>query len=136
MAFSLSTEVLWNSIHGKSFDDQTLLNNALAECKISWSSKGRTIRNDSMDGVCNNGLKVTVLPYSNICRTSCDKILKGDERTRQKLYVWHQLTRKSGKKKLKAAASANIWFLHWNKTGNPPNSLKGTEWLASLATGT
>ena len=105
-------------------DDQTLLNNALMKCMIKWS--GKNIATTPIDGQCQNGLKVTVLPLSQICRNCTDK----------NSYVWHQLSEKKNSKKLSTAKKDDLWFLRkdWKLYSHNSKSLKGNEWLASIST--
>ena len=94
-------------------------------------SQNKSIQRDIITGNCVDGLRVTVLPYSVICRTHCSAVLH-DKVASKDLYVWHLLSFKTGNSKIKAALKSNVWFLKANAT-NSSSSLKGTEWLASLA---
>ena len=126
MLFFLA-ESLWNSIKGDSFDDQALLNRALDHFNITWAGESKAISNTTVDGVCSNGLRVTALPFSYVCRKSC----RERDMDRKQLYVWHKLTRKEGWMKERGAMAAHVWFL---KSVMPVNSLTGITWLNSITT--
>ena len=113
-------------------DDQILLNTALNNCHIQWQSRGRDIHNHPIDGQCDNGLRVTVLPHSNICRYKCDA---SDQQGMSGVYVWHRLSKKSGSIKKFTAKESKVWFLRddWNTLSNADKSLKDVEWLSALS---
>ena len=126
-------ETLWNSIHANSYDDQRLLNHAVDRLNMTWDNHSKaSIQNTIVNGVSSNGLRVTVLPFSYICRTSCSKIMAW-EIARKELYVWHELTLKRGGIKEKAAITAHVWFL---KSAMPVNALTGINWLTSITSPT
>ena len=103
------------------------MNTALENFGVVWDTNDTAaIQNTAVNGVCNNGLKVTALPFSHICRSTCKKIM-ASETTRKELYVWHKLSNKQGDAKEAAAVEANLWFL---KTVNTP---RGIDWLTSIA---
>lgn len=129
----LSTELLWESIRGDTRDDQVLLNYALKACHIQWQANGRSITNQSITGQCHNtGLKVTVLPLSEICRYKCGK---------EGFHVWHRNTKKVGSVKKTTAKEGGHWYLrdNWRSLNSVVRRkdigklLKGTNWLTLIS---
>lgn len=120
--------MLWESITGDTSDDQVLLNYALKACNIQWQANGKKIANQSITGQCHNtGLKVTVLPQSEICRYNCGK---------EGFYVWHRLTNKKGNIKRKTAKESGRWYLrdNWRSLRRKDTGkLKDTDWLTSIS---
>lgn len=119
----------------KTVDDQKMLNYALKECGIKWQVNGKSIKTQPIDGQCHNGPRVTLLPHTDICRRCGNNSVSGGS---GRVYVWHQLTKKSGSAKIRVAKEGNVWFLKSNwmarsKQTTPPGILKGIEWLVSLS---
>ena len=87
------------------FDDQVNINNAFNNCNISWMNN---TDNDVVTGECVDdklqGLRVTILPASIICR-------KCHTKDKDSLYVWHKQSKKSGEIKMKTAVSTHTWHL-------------------------
>ena len=108
-------------------DDQMFLNKALKSFQIQWQSKERNITDQFIDGQCPNGLCVTVLPYSTVCRQSCLSLSKT-------MHVWHMGTAKAQEDKMAAAKKGDVWFLNRSvlDLNATDSSLKGIEWLHSL----
>lgn len=116
------------------------MNYALDSCGIQWQEVGESIQNHSIDGQCLNGLRVSVLSQSDICRRECNS--KGN---RSGFYVWHQLSKKTGSDKVKMAQEGRVWFLRRNwreltfgsgldrENVTVGSNLLGNEWLASLS---
>lgn len=121
------------------FDDQVNINNAFNNCDIKWSNN---TNNKVVTGQCAEdklqGLKVTVLPASVICRRCHSK-------DKDSLYVWHKQSKKSGEMKMKTAISTHTWHLK-NITLNlredacsiimenkEMEKLKGIEWIQALS---
>lgn len=115
-------------------DDQVKLNYALDSCNIEWLGKGRSIENQAVSGKCRlNGLTVTVLPRSLICR-NC-------RQDRKSYYVWHGRSKRAGDMKMKTAISGYTWYLRelavkedgtLNESGRT-EKLKGIAWLEAIA---
>ena len=104
------TELLWNILgqtRNDTYDDQVKLNYALDGCNIKWFSQGQSIDNQAIAGKCTkrklNGLKVTVLPQSLICR-KC-------KQHKTSYYVWHNRSKRAGDMKMKTAIAGYTWFL-------------------------
>ena len=115
-------------------DDQVKLNYALDSCNIEWLSKGRNIENQAISGKCRqNGLTVTVLPRSLICR-SCLQY-------RNSYYVWHGQSKRAGDMKMKTAISGYTWYLReltvkedgTLKESGRIEKLKGRAWLKAIS---
>ena len=123
---NLFSETFWNLLSDVqytlgSFDDQVIINTALSQCGIVWSSKS----SDSyIYGTChrNSDLRVSLLPTSAVCR-NCKR--HGGE------YVWHQKGARGQEDKRKIAEGGGMWLL---KPGRDLNQgeLKGVEWLRYL----
>ena len=115
-------------------DDQVKLNYALDSCNMQWLSKGRNIENQAISGKCRlNGLKVTVLPRSLICR-NCMQY-------RNSYYVWHGRSKRAGDMKMKTAISGYTWYLRevrveedgTLKESGKTEKLKGRAWLKAIS---
>jgi hypothetical protein len=111
--------------------DQGFVNLALYGFGVKWPRLD--IENRSIDGVCRNGLKVTVLSLTDICRQKCKDFSMGDSRESIP-YVWHSSGKHSGEGKKAAASKVGTWYLkeEWDLVGNT-NSPKGLEWLKSVS---
>ena len=132
---SLTIEFLWNVVRNKVEDgkgsDQELVNEAIDNFGITWLQSG----GNSVDGVCKNGLRVTVLSEKDICRKKC-KAYPSEGNREQTPYILHKLRgRKNGKDKKINAIKMKVWWLaeNWDLAISDER-LKGTEWLASLMT--
>ena len=73
---------------------------------------------------------MTILPYNQICRTSCGRGLL----TGESLYVWHSHAKKIGNAKKKTAKRGSVWFLSkdWRNIDSM-GKLNGSKWLTSLS---
>ncbi len=119
------TEMFWESVRNGTSTDQSVINYNLLKCGIHWNKGGKSVKTHPIDGHCQNGLKVTVLPLTQICRR-CDK--------RRTYYVRHQLSKKIGSEKKKVAQDQEEWLLRvdWRRKSRE-GKLKGNRWLASLS---
>lgn len=120
------TEDFWRviaEIQPKSFSDQGRINYGLEALQIKWHS----LDDGTFKGECANGLKVSTLSYSHVCRSNCNK------KKLNMYYVWHRPASRDGQSKIKAAAQGNIWLVspQWNSTCE--NSyLKQYMWLKCI----
>jgi hypothetical protein len=114
-------------------DDQVKINYALDSCNIEWLSTGRSIENQAISGKCRlNGLTVTVLPRSLICRNCMQN--------RNSYYVWHGRSKRAGHMKKKTAISGFSWHLRELsvkedgalKESGRTEKLKGKAWLKAI----
>ena len=82
----------------------------------------------SIEGVCANGLKVTLLPQSKVCRSTCNFAHKSS------YTVWHKNGAKDGNSKKNGASAGHLWFLakYWEEICIDGN-MKGTEWLKCIS---
>lgn len=141
----LPIETLWNIISRAKrmqqfiFDDQVNVNNALNSCNISWVSNSS---DKIVTGQCQaedkklQGLRVTILPFSMICRR-CSK------KNKRNIYVWHKQSKKTGEMKMKMAVSTQTWYLRnltLSATGGRNlmeikeiEELKGIDWIRAIA---
>lgn len=141
----LPLETLWNIISRAKrmqqfiFDDQVNVNNALNNCNISWVSN---MSNKVVTGQCQaediklHGLRVTILPFTIICRKCSNKDKLG-------VYVWHKQSKKTGEMKMKVAVSTQTWYLRnltLSATGarslienGEIGELKGIDWIRAIA---
>ena len=115
-------------------DDQVKINYALDSCNIEWLSKGRSIENQAISGKCRqNGLTVTVLPRSLICR-KCAQY-------RNSYYVWHGRSKRAVDMKMKTGIYGYTWYLRELtvkedgalKESGRTEKLKGRAWLKAIA---
>lgn len=90
----------------KSYSDQGRINYGLKALRVEWHS----LSDGSFEGVCANGLKVSTLSYSRVCRSNCMRNKMGA------YYVWHKPAPRDGQSKMKAASQGNMWLLStkWN----------------------
>lgn len=113
------------------FDDQRVMNFAINDCHIKWDSNDKDIQNQSIDGQCATGLKVTILPYSDICRHKCSR--PSERGSGQGEYVWHLSSGSNDFKKRHVAYSDGVWFLKSNwKYKTSRDDLVGIEWLKTI----
>lgn len=97
-----------SKIQPKSFSDQGRINYGLEALQAKWSR----LDDGTFEGECANGLRVSALSYSHVCRSNCNK------RKSSSYYVWHRPASRNGKSKIKAAVQGNIWLVspQWNST--------------------
>ncbi len=79
-------------------------------------------------GVCRNGLKVSLLPYSVSCRAgNCQSAL------RDVYYVWHKGGSRDGSSKKRSAEVGRTWFLRsdWQDCCSAHT---GYDWFRNIAT--
>ena len=119
-------EELWevtSRVINYSLDDQEKLNYGLLECKVEW--KRENMSRAGQIGTCKNGLRVTLLPKTIICR-QCD-IDTIDNYT-----VWHNLSPKNSSSKQTAAPSSDLWHLRpdWQQLQTEDT---GYAWLRSIS---
>lgn len=110
--------------------DQKLVNEAIDGFDIRWLHN-ESIFEQSVDGVCENGLKVTVLSQKDICRNRC-KVRSGKADREHTPYIMHHMKiGHTGEIKKADAIMFRVWWLakDWKLV---INDKKGTEWLASL----
>lgn len=114
-------------IHQECLDDQGKLNYGLKALNIEWYNSNSSRYNTTIYGKANNGLQVSILPYSDVCRLdTCDVQL------RARYYFWHKGGHRSRRKKLQSAREGKTWFLKY-KWNNIVNSYIGKDWLQSIA---
>lgn len=114
--------------------DQGFVNIALYQFGMNWH--GLDIGNHSIDGHCQNGLKVTVLSLNEVCRQTCTTFSIEGNRNHIP-YVWHNSGKHSGEGKKAAANRVGTWYLRdgWDSTAahGRTDSLKDIDWLKSLS---
>ena len=118
----------------RSFDDQKRLNYGLKLLDVQWKHFDRVRVHgidsliSSIEGVCANGLKITLLPQSQVCRIACNSAHKSS------YTVWHHREEKNRNSKKNGASSADLWFLakHWEEICTDGN-MKQTEWLKCIS---
>ena len=123
-------EAYWNSMNSiceESFDDQEKLNCGLKALGIKWFNNDSSYQNTTVTGVTKNGLKVSILPYDDICRQ-----LTCLPEMRSRYYIWHKGGHRQRRDKVKYAKDGQTWFLryHWNSI---LNNYTGVKWLQSIA---
>ncbi len=105
------------------------MNFGLKALDVTWrfpASYPNTIT--EVDGVCENGLRVSLLPYCFSCRGSnCQRSL------RKVYYVWHKGGSRDGTSKRRSAEAGKMWFLRsdWQTCCT---AQLGYNWLSSIAT--
>ena len=106
------------------------MNYGLQALDIHWSLPSRALPSLSqpVQGICRNGLRVSVLPYNVACRAgSCT------HKAVSRLYVWHKGGERVGERKKKGAEEGGVWFLRSNwSTGC--ERMTGKVWLECIAT--
>ena len=107
----------------KSFSDQGRINYGLKALGVEWHS----LTDGSFEGKCTNGLKVNTLPYSQVCRSKCNR------KKLSSYHVWHKPASRNGQSKMRAAAEGNIWLLssQWNLNCKD-DMLKQETWLKCI----
>lgn len=129
-SFSRDVEAYWNSMNSiceESFDDQGKLNCGLKALGIKWFNNDSSYQNTTVTGITKNGLKVSILPYDDICRQ-----LTCLPEMRSRYYIWHKGGHRQRRDKVKYAKEGQTWFLryHWNTILNDHT---GVKWLQSIA---
>lgn len=130
MLYTNYTESYWNSMEDVcpySVDDQEKLNCGLKALDIHWFNNDSNYQHATVNGVCSNSLRVSILPYDNICRQ-----LKCLAESRERYYIWHKGGQRSRREKLVSAREGQTWFLkyQWDKVNS---THVGTKWLESIA---
>ena len=127
----LSTEYYWEAtskVQPGSFSDQERMNYGLRALHIKWQGGGGGGGGGRKEasGLCQNGLSVTLLPYSFACRSNCKRSEKGS------YYVWHKGGPRDRDSKMKNADVGGVWFLstNWNSVCREG---RGLEWLRCIA---
>eukprot|EP00731_Ephydatia_muelleri_P031958 Em0023g465a len=122
------TEQYWEtmaSIHlmvpWQNTNDQYRLNFALQSLGIRWG-----VDDDVQVGICQNGLKVAVLPNSLACRG----IKNCHPEERAQYYIWHAGFR-TEEGKVDGAKRGNAWFLR-ERWKDVERHLVGYEWLLKI----
>ena len=129
-SLSRDVEAYWNSMNSiceESFDDQGKLNCGLKALGIKWFNNDSSYQNTTVTGITKNGLKVSILPYDDICRQ-----LTCLPEMRSRYYIWHKGGHRQRRDKVKYAKEGQTWFLryHWNTILNDHT---GVKWLQSIA---
>lgn len=124
------TEEYWQAMSHvclASLDDQQKLNCGLEALNMTWHNAGSNPNTTTVYGKCGNGLDVSVLPFSHICRQeTCDPS------RRNSYYIWHKGGSRTRRDKLKGSRDGRTWFLRY-KWHTIDNDLRGREWLESIA---
>ena len=114
-------------IHQECVDDQGKLNYGLKALNIRWSNSDSDHRNTIISGTASNGLRVSILPYNDVCRMNECRLDK-----RKYYYIWHKGGHRTRREKLKSAKEGQTWFLKY-KWQTISTSYVGKEWLKSIA---
>ena len=102
-------------------NDQYRLNFALQSLGIRWG-----VDDNVQVGICQNGLKVAVLPNSLACRG----IKNCHPEERAQYYIWHAGFR-TEEGKVDGAKRGNAWFLR-ERWKDVERHLVGYEWLLKI----
>ena len=78
-------------------------------------------------GHCDNGLRVSLLPYSFACRSNCRLSERGG------YHVWHKGGQRDGDSKRKNAEVGRVWLLKGEGLAAGCRSEVGEAWLRCLA---
>ena len=118
-------------IYNIQYSDQLLFNYGLHSLEISWQQFGE-LEDTYFEGECKvNGMRVTTIPLSLVCRTNCRREIIGS------VYVWHPLTDPKGDVKVAAAKEYNLKFLSWRWSENEDcNQVTRERWLQCISDGT
>lgn len=115
MIINLCTSVLeefWEAVSRaapNSYSDQGKMNYGLQAMGVEWSMPSRKLSSlsQSVQGVCHNGLRVSLLPYNIACRAgSCTR-----KALSSGLYIWHKGGARVGMRKKEGAEQGGVWFL-------------------------
>ena len=124
------TEEYWEAVSKackSSLDDQEKLNCGLEALGMVWHNANADQNRTVVSGTCNNGLRVEVLPFGDICRlATCDPT------QRSLYYIWHKGGSRTRRDKVKGSREGRTWFLRY-KWSEIKKVLKGKEWLESIA---
>ena len=116
-----------NTIREESFDDQGKLNYGLKALNIEWSNNDSSYQNTTVKGKTNNGMKVSILPYNDICRLeACYPEM------RSRYYIWHKGGFRHRRDKIRFAQDGKTWFLKY-EWKSIKNNYIGVKWLQSIA---
>ena len=111
--------------------DQELFNYGLHNLEISWQKYGE-LENTYFEGECKvNGMRVTTIPHSLICRAKCRTAIM------KSVYVWHPVSKSEGDAKVAVAEKYNLNFLsqRWSEREDC-NQVIGEHWLECISDGT
>ena len=85
------------------------MNEALDNFGIRWLQSGGNSE-QSVDGVCKNGLKVTVLSQKDVCRNECKAFSSSDKEHLP--YILHRSKgKKTGESKKSNAIEMKVWWV-------------------------
>ena len=121
------TEALWemtSRVRRNSLDDQSKVNYGLLHCGVEWAEQ--EVGGATREGHCKNGLRVTLLSNSDVCRR-CDPRAIGS------YTVWHLLSRKNSESKLAAEHSPTLWRLRPDWQQQLHTEETGSAWLRQLS---
>lgn len=111
----------------QSLDDQEKLNCGLDGLGMSWDNSWSNQNATVVHGCCGNGLRVSVLPFNDICRLEyCDPT------QRDSYHIWHKGGSRTRRDKLVGSREGRTWFLRYKWNGIE-TELKGKEWLQSIS---
>lgn len=113
------------------YSDQLLFNYGLENLEISWQKYGE-LEDAYFEGDCKvNGMRVTTIPLSLVCRENCRREII------ESVYVWHPLTEPNGNAKVAAADEYHLKFLSQRWSENEDcNQVTGELWLRCISDGT
>lgn len=130
----ISKDVYWREVSKfrlQSFSDQERVNSALKLLHVQWNPFDRSqVRelHSPIEGVCPNGLHITLLPQSIVCRNTCNSAYRGS------YTVWHGSALKDGMTKKKKASEGHVWFLvkNWEESCKQSYLIKD-KWLKCIS---
>lgn len=123
-----------SEVYHQSFSDQERLNYGLKLLHIQWEQFDQSHVDNlvsSIEGVSDNGLKVTLIPQSTVCRSTCNLA------RRSSYTVWHKGGARDGRSKKNGASAGYVWFLvnNWKQICKHDNVI-GIEWLNCISSKT
>ena len=101
------------------------MNYGLRALKVEWELANPAT--NIVTGQCDNGLKVTLLPYSFACRSNCRRSDRGS------YYVWHKGGPRDGDSKRRNAQVGDVWLLKGEGLSAGCRGQTGEAWLKCLA---
>lgn len=115
----------------KCYSDQGKMNYGLQAMDVQWSLPSRKLASlsQSVQGVCRNGLSVSLLPYTIACRAgSCTRRALASG-----LYIWHKGGARVGARKRQGAEVGGVWFVRsdWSVGCN---NRTGRDWIKCIST--
>lgn len=106
------------------------MNYGLQAMDVQWSLSSRKLSSlsHSVQGLCHNGLSVSLLPYNIACRAgSCTR-----KALSSGLYIWHKGGARVDRAKREGAEEGGVWFLQSDWTMGCDHKT-GSNWIQCIS---